>query len=568
MILIQLQDVTKRFGGRYIFRDFSWTVSENARIGLVGTNGAGKSTLLRIAHQLEAVDSGEVSRRRGLVTAYLPQKIAEDSRSAMEVVVGSREDLARAEAELEDIESRLASSGTAGDLVLMERLLAQQEQAIRRYEELGGPGVEGEARARLLDLGLTRQDIYKPLTTLSGGQRKLVYLAGCLTQRPDLLLLDEPETHLDLKARQQLEELIGTFTGATVVVSHDRYLLDETVSEIAELENGNIATWQGNYSAYAVEREIALQRQQILYATQQKEIARLEEAIARFKLWASQVVDERHIKQARNKQRQIDSMEKVERPVLERRKIKLRLGEKQRSGQKVVDVVHASVSFDRQTVLDNAVFTVWRGERVGVIGANGAGKTVLIQLILGLVPARDSVVWIGPSVSLGHFAQHEETLPRGSTPVDLIRDVRPMREDQAVSHLMKFLFRYDQIRQRVESLSGGERTRLQLLMLMLGEANCLVLDEPTNHLDIESLEVLEAALEDYPGTVIVVSHDRYFLDRIVDRTLEVSTGRVTSRDGGYSAWLQSRSAEEEPVRPVPPKARVISKSSSAADVRR
>ncbi len=543
MTLIQLQAISKRFGGRYIFRDFSWSIPEKARIGLVGTNGTGKTTLLRISHQLEPVDSGHLSRRKGLVTAYLPQKIPVDQRTAMEALMESREDLKRAETELTEIESKLASSGISGDLVLMERLLSEQEQAIRRYEDLGGSGIEGEARARLLDLGLTSQDINKPLTTLSGGQRKLVYLAGCLTQRPELLLLDEPETHLDLDARQLLEGLIRSFGGAVVIVSHDRYLLDETVSEIAELESGRITMWQGNYSVYAVEREIALQRRQLLYTAQQKEIARLEEAIARFKLWASQVVDERHIKQARNKQRQIDSMDKVERPVLERRKIKLRLGEERRSGQKVVDVAGASVSFDRNNVFDNAAFTVWRGERVGIIGPNGAGKTVLVQLIMGVLPAPEATVWVGPSVSLGYFSQHEETLSGGYTPVDLVRHVRPMREDQAVSHLMKFLFRYDQIRQPVETLSGGERTRLQLLMLMLGDANCLVLDEPTNHLDIESLETLEAALEDYPGTVLAVSHDRYFLDRIVDRTVEVNHGQVTCREGGYSAWLETRSRE-------------------------
>jgi ATP-binding cassette subfamily F protein 3 len=236
---------------------------------------------------------------------------------------------------------------------------------------------------------------------------------------------------------------------------------------------------------------------------------------------------------------------------LERRKIKLRLQEQRRSGQKVIDVAGASVAFDGHKVLTNVSFTVWRAERVGVIGPNGAGKTVLMQLMMGSLPAPDRTTWIGPSVSLGYFAQHEETLPREATPVDLVRDARPMREDQAVSHLMKFLFRYEQIRQRVESLSGGERTRLQLLMLMLSEANCLVLDEPTNHLDIESLEALEAALEEYQGTVIVVSHDRYFLDRIVDRTMEVGAGGVTSHDGGYSAWLDSHPDRQSATGSIP-----------------
>jgi ATP-binding cassette subfamily F protein 3 len=371
-----------------------------------------------------------------------------------------------------------------------------------------------------------------------------VALAVCLVQRPELLLLDEPETHLDLPHRQQLEALIRDFEGAVVIVSHDRYLLDETVDQIAELDGEKVKMWPGNYSSYTLQREVALLRQQEVYVAQQKEIARLEEAIARFKLWASIVANERHIKQARNKQHQIDAMEKVERPVLARRKMALQLRSAVRGGQKVVELRHASIAFDDQPILVDVDLLVRRGERVGIVGANGAGKSVLCKLLTGELAPAEGERWVGPSIDSGYYAQGHETLDLDATPLDLVRGARPYYENQAVALLGRFLFSYEQVRQPVGTLSGGERSRLVLLLLMLGNSNCLVLDEPTNHLDIDSAEVLEAALEDYEGTVVVVSHDRYFLDRIADRIVEVRRRRVTSYEGGYSAWVEVAAARQ------------------------
>ncbi|CAN5286717.1 hypothetical protein BH18ACT10_BH18ACT10_19150 [soil metagenome] len=309
--------------------------------------------------------------------------------------------------------------------------------------------------------------------------------------------------------------------------------------EIAELEDGRITTWPGNYSAYAVARELKMKRQQQLYVAQQKEIDRLEEAIRRFKLWASMVVNERHIKQARNKQRQIDRMDKIERPALERRRIGLEFREGVRGGQKALELRGASVAFGDKPVLIGVDLTVVRGERVGVVGANGAGKSVLAKLLAGELPPTEGEWWAGPSIRIGYLAQNYEP-PPGATPISLVRDAKPLYEGEAVSLLGRFLFRYEQARQPVSALSGGERTRLGLLLLMLGEPNCLVLDEPTNHLDIDSLEVLEAELERFPGTVVFVSHDRYFLDRIADRIVEVRDGEVRSHTGGYTAYRESK----------------------------
>jgi ATP-binding cassette subfamily F protein 3 len=327
-----------------------------------------------------------------------------------------------------------------------------------------------------------------------------------------------------------------------VAVSHDRYLLDETVGEIAELSGGRVRLWPGNYSAYTIARELELQRQQQAYVTQQKEIARLEEAIRRFKDWASRVVDERHIKQARNKQRQIDRMDKIDRPVLERRKIALELRPHARGGERVVELAGAGVEIAGRSILDDLDLTVLRGERVGVVGDNGAGKSVLLRVLSGELEPTVGERKSGPSIRFGRLAQDRRPDDPQATPLQLVRRAAPMSEGDAVSRLMKFLFGYEQVRRPLHTLSGGEWTRLQLLLLMLEGANCLLLDEPTNHLDIESVEMLEGALEGFDGTAIFVSHDRYFLDRIADRILEVSDGGVRSYEGGWSTWRARQEA--------------------------
>jgi ATP-binding cassette subfamily F protein 3 len=543
MILVGLNGIAKTYGGRTILSGLDLAIGETARIGLVGANGVGKSTLLRILAGLEDVDAGELTRRRGLRVAYLTQHVPIDERAPLEVVCAARPDLAEIEAQLAACERELAEPAVMADLGRIERVLHRQEQLLARHEALGGAGVAGEARSHLLALGLAPDDLNLPLAALSGGHRKLVALAACLMARPELLLLDEPETHLDLPHREQLERIVREFEGAVVMVSHDRYLLDETVGEIAELDKGTLTIWPGNYSAYAVARELALQRQQLLYTAQQKEIARLEEAIARFKLWASIVVNERHIKQARNKQRQIDRMEKVERPVLERRKMALQLRAGTRGGQRVVELRHVSQVFGDDVVLLDVSLLVSRGERIGVVGANGAGKSVLGKILAAQLTSTEGERLSGPSISLGYFAQGHETLPMDATPLDLVRRARPGYEEQAVALLGRFLFKYEQVRQPISTLSGGERSRLQLLLLMLGNANCLILDEPTNHLDIDSAEALEAALDAYDGTIVVISHDRYFLDRVADRTVEVRDGELHSFPGGYSEWREAQEAE-------------------------
>jgi ATP-binding cassette subfamily F protein 3 len=551
VLIIDLHHVTRILGGRTLFRDLDWSIQDGERIGLIGGNGVGKSTLLRVLAGVEPPEAGAVTLRRGARLAYLAQEYAgEPERTALDEVLAAHTELAALNDELTAVEARLGDPELAIDLAAFERVLAEHARLLDRFEALGGPSLRNRAAGLLRVLGLAEDDWDRPMRLLSGGQRKLVGLAGCLITSPDLLLLDEPDNHLDLAAKALLERIIDGFDGAVVIISHDRYLLDETVSCIMELEaardGARLRRWEGNYSAYAAQRELALLRQQQDYVAQQKQISQLEAAIVRFKQWARIVVDERHIRQARVKQRQIDRMEKVERPVLERRTMALVFRPRERGGARALQLRGASTVFADRTVLREVEATVMNGERVGVVGPNGAGKSVLLRLMAGLLAPDAGEVWVGPSIRFGYYDQQHETLDPARTPVELLREVRPLYEGDAVALLGRFLIPHTVATQPVARLSGGEKSRVQLARLVLSGVNCLLLDEPTNHLDIASAEVLEKALDDFTGAVVVASHDRYFLDRVVDRVFEVKDGDLRIFDGGYSAYVEQRDRVPSP----------------------
>jgi ATP-binding cassette subfamily F protein 3 len=554
MIIADLNGITHSHGGRPILSGLSWSIQDGEKIGLIGPNGIGKSTLLRVLAGLESPDAGGITLRRGVRVAYLPQDYrGEPERTVMAELLAARSDLANIEANLAALEARMGDPAVTGAMPALAQVLAEHERLLVAYAELGGPMLQNRATSLLRDLDLDAALWDRPMRLLSGGQRKLVGLARCLLADPHLLLLDEPDNHLDMERKALLEDCIRSFSGAVVLISHDRYLLDETVSMIVELEpvrgaGARLQYWEGNYSAYITQKELALLKQQQDYIAQQKEIAHLEAAIVRFKHWAHIVVNERHIKQARNKQRQIDRMEKVERPVLERRKMALQFRPRARGGAKAIDLRGVDKTFGEHIVLLDAVATIMNGERVGVVGPNGAGKSVLLRLITGELEfdltsnsgQAAEAIWVGPGIQLGYYAQHHETLDMSQTPIEALRAVRPMYEGEAVAQLSRFLIPYAACSQPIARLSGGEKSRVQLARLMLSGANCLLLDEPTNNLDIPSAEVLEQALDDFPGTVIVVSHDRYFLDRVVDRIIEICDGALRNYAGGYSYYAEVR----------------------------
>ncbi len=546
MIIADINNLSRVHGGRTIFRNLNWTIQDDEKLGLVGPNGAGKSTLLRTLAGLEPPDAGTVVLRRGVRVAYLPQEYAgEPARPALAELLAARDDLAALEARIAELETRLGDPAVVADMQLMETVLAEHERLLAAFEALGGEQVEHRAHGLLRELGLSEAQWQQPMAQLSGGQRKLIGLARCLLARPDLLLLDEPDNHLDLERKALLERMIQGFDGAVVIISHDRYLLDETVRAIVELEparevGARLLRWEGNYSAYAMQKELALLKQQQGYVAQQGEIAHLEAAIARFKVWMGISLDPRLKRQINNKQRQIDSMDVIERPVLERRKMALELRPHQRGGAKAIELRRVCKAFGTAQILGDATATIMNGERVGIVGANGAGKSVLLRLILGELTPDSGEVWVGPSIQLDYYAQQHETLDPRQTPIEALRAVRPMYEGDAVAKLGRFLIPYAAMGQPIARLSGGEKSRVQLARLMLGGANCLLLDEPTNNLDIPSAEVLEQALDEFAGTVVVVSHDRYFLDRVADRMFELRGGRLHVYEGGYSYYAERR----------------------------
>jgi len=547
MIAVQLDRVSYTHATDPIFEDLLWEVHDDRCTGLVGPNGSGKSTLLRlIAGDLDC-QSGGIVRRRGLTIGYLAQDPQFDSNHSLwEAVYSASEDLLRIEIELAQVETQLADPMVYSDEIKLARVLDRQARLLEDYQQAGGLGYEGLVRSVLRGVGFEEADFSLPIDALSGGQRKLAGLARLLLVKPDLLLLDEPDNHLDLQGKARLEKMIAGYSGGVVIVSHDRFLLDLVVDEVAELEDGYLTVFKGSYSEFAFEKEMQLLRMQQLFQAQQKQINRLEQAAKRLMLWGRIYDNEKFSKRGQNIQKRLDKMDRIEQPVLERRRMDFQLSGWVGSS-KVLEITDLYRVFPYQDGSENIVLgslnlLVMRGERVGLVGPNGVGKSVLFRLILGQDQPSGGVIKIGPSIKIGYYAQQHETLDFQRTLIENVRHAAGrMKEEEAVAFLGKFLFTYEQARAGVHTLSGGERSRLQMALLMLSEANFLLLDEPTNHLDIASAEVLESALEDFAGTVMVISHDRYFLDRVVDRIVQLEQGELTEYTGNYSDYQAKKS---------------------------
>jgi ATP-binding cassette subfamily F protein 3 len=540
MLLVNFSEVSKDYAGNPIFDEVDLEILDGERIGLVGENGSGKSTLLRLMSGDDTPTEGTVTRRRNLTVGYLSQEedASQGHKTVFEVVGEVSPEAAGLATRLRELEAKMADPQVAGDGDAMERVLVAYGEAQEKFDRLGGYALEHKVEEVLGGLGFKPEQYGQQVGTLSGGEKKLVRLARILLQRPDLLLLDEPDNHLDLEAKGWLEQFIRDYPGTVLVISHDRYLLDRVVKKIFQLEDGKIDLYVGNYSYYFEERQRRLIKRHETYTLQQEELSRQEALLRQLRGWAKQ--NSKFAPRMRSMEKRVERarQEASERPVMTRERMKMNF-EADRSGKKVLEVMGLSKSAGGRQLFSPFDLTIWYGERVGIVGANGSGKTTLLKTIVQALPAETGSVKIGASVVLGYYAQEQETLPLERTPMEFVRSLKPMTEQQAIGLLRRLLFSYRDMHNTIKHLSGGEKSRLQIARLMLTDANFLVLDEPTNNLDIASIEVLESALDEFDGTILAISHDRYFLDKVVTKIVAIHDDkRVREYAGNFSYYLE------------------------------
>jgi len=542
MIAVTLDRIKVAYAQATVFGDLSWEAHDDRVVGLVGPNGCGKSTILKAIIGEVRPSEGTISTRSGLTIGYLPQTIdfSEDA-TVYETVRRGAKSLIEVERNLATVETRLVDPAVYEDEDALTDVLHEQEVLLEEYDRLGGPGLESRIRSILHGLGFRKPDFDRPVHVLSGGQKKMIGLAAQVVNGPNLLLLDEPDNHLDLTGKMYLERFLREYNGGVVLVSHDRYLLDLVIDEIVELEGGILTRFPGNYSEYAVEKEHQRAVHEKHFADQQKEIKRLEQSAKRLLTWGAVFDNEKFIRRGQAILKRIERMDTIDKPH-HQREMKLSISG-WRGSTKVLEAVGLSktyplggVSSEPKVVLDELDLLIRHGERVGLVGANGSGKSVLFRLIREQEEPTSGEVVRGPSVVTGYYAQEQETLDLNRSLIDNLRHAAGVSDTRAMQVLLKFAFTYDQARRPAADLSGGERSRLQLALIVLSGANFLMLDEPTNNLDIRSAEILEDALEELEGTVLVISHDRYLLDRVVDRIVELENGKLVNYSGGYSEY--------------------------------
>ena len=530
--MLQLRDVSKSYGGRQLFAGINWHIRPGDRIGLAGENGAGKTTLLRMLASQVAADSGEIQAAKGTTFGYLPQDGLEyRGRTLFAEVRAALSDLLAIEEELHLLEERIASDHRPNDL---DRYAVVQEA----FRHRGGYEIEAEIGKVLSGLGFAEADWDKPCEHFSGGWQMRIALARLLLQRPNLLLLDEPTNHLDLPARDWLEGYLNAYPFAVVLVSHDRFFLDQVVGRIVEVWNGALTEYPGNYSTYLRERELRVTALLEAKARQDEEITKIEAFISRFRYQANKA----SLVQSRVKQ-----LEKIERIVVPpmRRKIAFRFPAPPRGGRTVLELQEAAQVYGERTILSGVSLSIERGERVALVGANGAGKSTLMRMLAGVEAPRSGTRSEGHNLVSAYFAQDQaRVLEPARTVLEQITDAAPFDMVPKVRDILgAFLFTGEDVHKKVAVLSGGERNRLALAILLLRPANLLLLDEPTNHLDLASKEVLLDALRGYGGTLVFVSHDRYFVDALASRVVEVAGGLAASYFGNYEDFLRAKAGE-------------------------
>ncbi|EJR26995.1 hypothetical protein IIE_05895 [Bacillus cereus VD045] len=541
MTICSVNNVTKSFGGNTIFENISLEIKNGERVGLVGRNGSGKTTIFGLLTGMESLDAGAIHMKKGTRIGHVAQIPKFDEVMTVYDVLSSAFKVEKElEKEMHALEKNMAVEQEQSALEkLMERYGVIQE----KFAFLGG--YEIEANIMKVANGLQVTDLFsRVFTELSGGEQTKVSLAYMLLQKPDLLLLDEPTNHLDLFAVEWLEQFLKEYTGTVIVISHDRYFLDEVVTKIFDLEDGEIHVYHTNYSQFVEEKEERLLQEFQAYQEQQKKIKKMKEAIKRLREWANQAnpPNEGLHKRARNMERALERIEKLKRPILERKQMGLQFEGQERSGKDVVVMKEVSKGFAGRPLFEQANLHVRFQERAAIVGRNGTGKTTLLKLLLEEINPDVGEIRIGSSVKIGYLSQHTYGNVKSNV-LEAFREYVAVTEGEARHILAKFLFYGPAVFKKVTQLSGGEKMRLRLAQLMYQDINFLILDEPTNHLDIESREVLEEALEQYNGTILAVSHDRYFLNKLFEKTYWIDGCQLFEFAGNY-AWARQKWEEK------------------------
>ena len=527
-------NISKSFGTDVIIKSCSFNIEDHEKAAIVGINGAGKSTLLKIITGIEPADTGLVTLAKDKTLGYLAQQqnLGSDN-TIYDELLSVKQYILDMEKELRSIEKRMNTAD--GDE--LENLMKKYSDLNHRFEMENGYAYKSEITGVLKGLGFSEEDFTLNVNTLSGGQKTRVALGKLLLAKPDIILLDEPTNHLDMESIRWLENYLLNYNGAVLIVAHDRYFLDKIVSKIIELDNGVATVFSGNYTDYAAKKAILRNMKLKEYLNQQREIKHQEDVITKLK----QFNREKSIKRAESREKMLDKIEIIDKPQELNDKMNIKLEPNVVSGNDVLTISGLSKSFDDVTLFDNIDIEIKRGERVALIGNNGTGKTTILKLINGIIEPDSGSIYLGAKVNIGYYDQEHHVLDPDKTIFDEIRDAYPdLNNTQIRNTLAAFLFTNEDVFKYIRDLSGGEKGRVSLAKLMLSNANFLILDEPTNHLDIVSKEILENALNNYTGTVLFVSHDRYFINAAATRIIELSNKTVVNYIGNYDYYLEKR----------------------------
>ena len=542
MISIAMNNIKKSFGIDVILQDISFTINEAERVALVGSNGTGKTTLFKLITKELDSDSGEIFYAKDLSIGYLSQHVdIENDNTLIEEVLTVFEGVMILEKEIRILEHEISDAGLLEDHKLLDRLMQEYTIKIDEFTKINGYAYNSEAKGILIGLGFKEDDLVKKVKMLSGGEKTRVMLGKLLLKKPDILLLDEPTNHLDTDSVQWLETFLRQYRGTIFVISHDRYFLDQLATRTFELLNKSIRIYNGNYSYYVSQREIQSELDEKAYEENQAERKRQQEVIDQLKSFGR----EKQVKRARSREKMLDKMEAVEKPNYMKKRAQITFEPSVKSGKDVLKANNLSKSYGERCLFSDVNLDIYRGEKIALIGPNGAGKSTLFNILLGVDKDYDGDVNFGTNVHPIYFDQERDDLEINKTALEEVWSTYPSFTETKVRNMLgAFLFSGDEVYKLISTLSGGEKARISLLKLMLSDSNFLFLDEPTNHLDIESKEVLEDALCYYEGTVFIISHDRYFLNKVPDQILVLEDQSIKSYLGNYDYYIEKKAAEK------------------------